>query len=71
MLFYSGHHCLELNGAGLAIHAGVNWPGTVVALRIRTDISVDYKAIMPSNHTLPDDYQFFIDKYFGEDNELW
>ena len=71
MLLYSGNHCLELNRSGMAIHGGATWPGTVVALRIRTDILVDYKAIMPPHHTLPDDYQFIIDKYFGEDNELW
>lgn len=71
MLLYSGNHCLELNRSGLAIHGGATWPGTVVALRIRTDILVDYKAIMPPHHTLPDDYQFIIDKYFGEEDELW
>ena len=71
MLLYSGNHCLELNRSGIAIHGGATWPGTVVALRIRTDIVVDYKAIMPSHHNLPDDYQFVIDKYFGENDELW
>ncbi|MFB2120824.1 ATP-binding protein [Parapedobacter sp. 2B3] len=71
MLLYSGNHCLELDRSGIVIHDGATWPGTVVALRIRTDIVVDYKTIMPPNHTLPDDYQLIIDKYFGEDNELW
>ncbi len=36
-----------------------------------TNIPVDYHSIMPTHHTLPDDYQFYIDKFFGDDNELW
>lgn len=71
LLLYSGSYCLEFSESAVVIRDGANWPGTVVALRIRTDIPVDYKNIMPSHHTLPDDYQFFIDKFFGEDNELW
>lgn len=71
MLLYSGHHYLEINADQSVIGREGYWPGTLVAMRIRTDIPVDYMDIMPANHTLPDDYQFFIDKFFGENNELW
>lgn len=71
MLLYSGHHYLEIKGNQSIVNEGSYWPGTIVAMRIRTDIPVDYQDIMPAHHTLPDDYQFFIDKFFGENNELW
>ena len=71
MLLYSGNHCLEINESQSKISEACYWPGTIVAMRIRTDIPVNYQDIMPVHHTLPDDYQFFIDKFFGEDNELW
>lgn len=71
MLLYSGNHSLAINGENVAVSKGDFWPGTLVAMRIRTNIPVNYKDIMPADHTLPDDYQFFIDQFFGEDNELW
>lgn len=71
MLLYSGHYYLEIQENQSNVSEGNYWPGTIVAMRIRTDIPVDYQDIMPAHHTLPDDYQFFIDKFFGEDNELW
>lgn len=71
MLLCSGHHTLDINGDQSTVSHGSYWPGTIVALLIHTDIPVDYQDIMPGHHTLPDDYQFFIDKFFGEDNELW
>lgn len=71
LLLYSGAHYLKAENGGYQIFNGSNWKGTVVSLKINTNIAVDYKSIMPVNHTLPDDYQFFIDKFFGENNELW
>lgn len=71
MLLYSGCHYLEIGTDRSVVGEGSYWPGTLVAMRIRTDIPVDYTDIMPDKHTLPDDYQFFIDKFFGENNELW
>jgi len=71
MLLYSGNHILEIQRDRSYVSEGSYWPGTIVALLIRTDIPVDYQDIMPAHQTLPDDYQFFIDKFFGEDNELW
>src|SRR5690606_31274794 len=58
MLLYSGHHYLEIGPDHSVVGRGSYWPGTLVAMRIRTDISVDYMDIMPAHHTLPDDYQF-------------
>ncbi len=71
LLLYSGAHYLKAENGGYQITNGSYWKGTVVSLKINTNITVDYKSIMPVNHTLPDDYQFFIDKFFGENNELW
>ena len=71
MLLYSGGHYLRQEEGGYKVHTGEHWQGTVVYLKINTDIAVDYKQIMPTHHTLPDDYDFFIEKFFGEDNELW
>jgi hypothetical protein len=71
LLIYSGNHYLELENGGITVKEGPYWKGTLVALRINTDVIVEYKSIMPTDHTLPDDYQFFIDKYFGENNDLW
>jgi hypothetical protein len=71
LTIYSGKHYLNnLNGV-YEIKEGAFWKGTLVCLRINTNFPVNYKDIMPSHHTLPDDYNFFIQKYFGEDNELW
>lgn len=71
MLLYSGNHCLGINGNQTVLSEGNYGQGTIVAMRIRTDIPVDYQDIMPAHYTLPDDYQFFIGEFFGEDNELW
>ena len=71
LFLYSGNHYLTAKNGNYEIKSGSYWKGTVVSLRINTNIPVDYKSIMPVNHTLPDDYQFFIDKFFGQDNELW
>src|SRR5699024_4869219 len=62
MLLYSGNHILEIQRDRSYVSEGSYWPGTIVALLIRTDIPVDYQDIMPAHQTLPDDYQFFIDK---------
>lgn len=71
LLLYSGSHYLTAKNGKYEIKNGNYWKGTVVSLKINTNIPVDYKSIMPVNHTLPDDYQFFVDKFFGQDNELW
>lgn len=71
LLIYSGNHYLLAHNAKYQVHEGDYYKGTLVSMRINTDIPVDYKSIMPAHHTLPDDYDFFIDKYFGENDELW
>ena len=32
---------------------------------------VDYKEIMPKEHTLPDDFKDYIERIFGLDDNLW
>jgi hypothetical protein len=71
LLLYSGNHYLAARQGEYEVKGGNYWKGTIVSLRINTNVPVDYKSIMPAHHTLPDDYQFFIDKFFGEENELW
>ncbi len=71
LLVYSGNHYLFAQQGEYNVREGEYCKGTVVSLRINTNIPVDYKEIMPENHSLPDDYDFFIEKFFGEDNELW
>jgi hypothetical protein len=71
LLLYSGSYYLNAKQGLYDVKKGAFWKGTLVSLRINTNIPVDYKSIMPEHHTLPDDYAFFIDKFFGDDNELW
>jgi hypothetical protein len=71
LLLYSGNYYLTAKNGEYEVREGSYWNGTIVSLRINTNIPVDYKSIMPAHHTLPDDYQFFVDKFFGEENELW
>lgn len=71
LLLYSGSYYLLAQNGSYVIKKGAYAQGTLVSLRINTNVPVNYKEIMPEGHTLPDDYDFFIDKFFGEDNELW
>ena len=71
LLVYSGSYFLRNEGTELYVKEGSRWKGTVVYLRINTEIAVDYKLIMPKDHSLPDDYQDFIDDHFGVNNDLW
>ena len=71
LLVYSGNHFLIAREGKYSVKEGEYCKGTIVSLKINTDIPVDYKEIMPENHSLPDDYNFFIEKFFGENNELW
>lgn len=71
LLLYSGNYYLLAENGEYVIKEGNYAQGTMVSLRINTNVAVNYKEIMPKGHTLPDDYDFFIDKFFGEDNELW
>lgn len=71
LLLYSGNHYLLAQNGDYVVKKGDYSKGTIVSLRINTNVPVNYKEIMPDGHTLPDDYDFFIDKFFGEDNELW
>lgn len=71
LLVYSGNHYLLAKNGEYEIKEGNYSQGTLVSLRINTNVPVNYKEIMPEGHSLPDDYDFFIDKFFGEDNELW
>lgn len=71
LLVYSGNYFLRNEGTEFYVKEGSRWKGTVVYLRINTEIAVDYKLIMPKDHSLPDDYQDFIDDHFGVNNDLW
>ncbi len=71
LLIYSGNRHLMNKTDTYEVRKGDFWKGTLVLLRIKTNNSVNYKDIMPAHHTLPDDYNFFVEKYFGDDNELW
>ena len=71
LLIYSGNHYLENKEKEFVVTKGNFWHGTFVFLRINTDIPVDYKQILPAHHSLPDDYQEFIEKMFGIDENLW
>jgi hypothetical protein len=71
ILIYSGSHYLMNQGPEYPVSQGDRWMGTIVFLKINTNIAVDYRLIMPKEHSLPDDYQDFIDKNFGANNDLW
>lgn len=71
LMLYSGNHYLKIENGEHEVIKDAFWKGTLVYLLINTNIPVDYQSIMPDGHTLPDDYDFFIEKYFGDDNELW
>ncbi len=71
LLIYSGNHYLENKGRDYVVNSGNFWHGTLVFLRINTDIPVDYRQILPAHHSLPADYQEFIEKTFGISEELW
>lgn len=71
LLIYSGNHYLVNSGRDFGVYQGNYWRGTFVFMRINTDIPVDYKQILPVHHTLPDDYQDFIERMFGIDTNLW
>jgi hypothetical protein len=69
LLLYSGNHYLFAQNGTYDVTGGEYCKGTLVSLRINTNVPVNYKEIMPQNHTLPDDYDFFIDKLFGEESK--
>jgi len=71
LLIYSGNYHLMNKTDTYEVSKGDFWQGTLIQLRIKTNNAVNYKDIMPQHHTLPDDYNFFVEKYFGDDNELW
>ena len=71
MTVYSGNHFSHTAKGQVTISSGMFWQGTFVYLRIYTQNAVDYKKIMPEGHTLPDDYQFFLEKTFGFNDDLW
>lgn len=71
MLIYSGNYHLNNKTGKFEVNSGDFWPGTFVFLNIKTDVPVDYKKILPAHHSLPIDYQEFIEKVFGIDENLW
>ncbi len=71
LLLYSGFYYLLAQNGNFSVYRGNFSKGTLVSLRININIPVNYKEIMPEGHSLPKDYRFFIDKFFGENNELW
>lgn len=71
LLIYSGQHYLHHSDHDTIVELGSPWLGTIVCLKIHTNIPVDYHKIMPPGHALPDNYQEFIDQHIGKENELW
>lgn len=71
MMIYSGNHYVKIDGESKEIVNSDLWQGTFVYMKINTDQPVDYKLIMPEKHSLPNDYQHFIEEKFGFSNDLW
>lgn len=71
MIIYSGNHYSHTLEGNLSVCKGNYWQGTFVYLRVNTNIPVDYKRIMPEGNTLPNDYQFYIDKDKEINDDLW
>jgi hypothetical protein len=71
MLIYSGNNFLTNTLKEYNTFEGDLWKGTIVFLKINTDIPVDYHRILPSTHSLPDDFQEYIERIFGIDDNLW
>jgi hypothetical protein len=71
MLIYSGNNFLTNTLKEYDTYEGDLWKGTIVFLKINTDIPVDYKRILPPTHTLPDDFKEYIEQVFGIDDNLW
>jgi len=63
LLIYSGGHYALLQKGRFRVKPGAYWPGTVVYLRIRTNLSVDYSSFMPEDYPLAEDFEYF---YGGE-----
>ncbi|GAB3364982.1 hypothetical protein GCM10027566_35090 [Arachidicoccus ginsenosidivorans] len=59
LLIYSGSHFATLQNGRFKVKQGAYWPGTVVYLRIKTNISVDYNSFMPKDHPLAADFDYF------------
>ncbi|MCD2424935.1 ATP-binding protein [Niabella pedocola] len=72
MIVYSGNHYSHIFEGNHTVNNGEFWHGTFIFMRINTNISVDYKRIMPEGHTLLDDYNdIHLPNAFGIDEELW
>jgi hypothetical protein len=71
MIIYSGNHYSHTLEGSLSVCKGNYWQGTFVYLKVNTNIPVDYKRIMPEGNTLPDDYEFFVDKDKEINDDLW
>ncbi|MBX9450002.1 MAG: ATP-binding protein [Taibaiella sp.] len=71
MIIYSGNHYTHIVENTKYTEAGEFWNGTFVFLKINTNVPVDYKKIMPVDHTLIDDYQFYIESEQEINDDLW
>lgn len=71
MIIYSGNHFSNTMEGTKCVYNGDYWQGTFVYMKINTKVPVDYKRIMPADHTLPDDYEFFLEQTFGFNDDLW
>lgn len=71
MIIYSGNHYSHLKDGDLKVCKGNYWQGTFVYLKVNTKIPVDYKFIMPEGNTLPEDYDFFVNKDKEINCDLW
>lgn len=71
MIIYSGNHFSNTIEGVKSVYSGEYWQGTFVFMKINTKIPVDYKLIMPSGSSLPDDYEFYIEQAFGFNDDLW
>lgn len=72
MVLYSGNTFIRIINGKITTQKGNFWQGTFVFMRIKTNIPVDYKQIMPDNHNIIDDYkEIYLPKAFGIDDNLW
>lgn len=60
LLIYSGNYFLSFKEGRFLVRKGAYWQGTIVFMRILTDVPVDYPSFMPENYPLAADFDFFL-----------
>lgn len=74
LCIYSGDRWLQVTNDAELVKKLNYWQGTVVFLKVRTDIKVDHERLFP-NKTLKDDFEYHMEVYqqkkSGEEDFLW